>query len=77
MLLAVVAWGVTTVLRSRPQPPPPVTIPTVEDSHPPVAIPRPPDVLRERGSPLPSRRDTGRFDSARTAPPPGTGGPGS
>ena len=34
-------WGITSLLTGPPDPEPEITVPTVEDTHPPAAIPRP------------------------------------
>lgn len=42
VVLALVAWGVTALLRTEPEEEPALAVPTVEDTLPPAAIPAPP-----------------------------------
>ena len=42
-LLVLVLWGVTALLTDEPPAEPEVTVPTVEDTHPPAAVPAPPN----------------------------------
>ncbi|MBW3552126.1 MAG: hypothetical protein KY466_01380 [Gemmatimonadetes bacterium] len=42
-ILVLALWGVTTLLTDDPAAEPEVTVPTVEDTHPPAAVPAPPN----------------------------------